>query len=99
MAADLKVNYECIETSTIPSMKKSEEDIHMLYAAMDKTVKSLSQYMEAEAAGAYVMEFEELLGPDIQKLKELVAEYYMQLSQVVKKFADLDSELSKMITV
>lgn len=99
MIADLKVDYESIESSTIPKMQKIEEDVQALYTAMDRVIKSLKQYMEAEAADAYLAEFEELVGPDIQKIEELVAEYYTQLSQVVKQFADMDSEISKMIMV
>lgn len=94
----LEVNYEAIAESTVPKMQRCEANIADLYASMDKTVKSLSQYMEAESADAYVMEFENMLGPDIKKLEELIAEYYTQLNQVVKEFVDMDKELHDMIT-
>ena len=96
--AKIEVNYEAIEQDTIPAMQRAESDIEALYNHVDKAVKSLKGYMEAESAEAYVTEFESLLGPDIKKLEELTSEYYQQLQQVVKNFADLDKEMHDMIS-
>lgn len=94
----IEVDYEAIGESIIPKMKDCETNIAELYSSMDKVVKSLGQYMEAESADAYLVEFENLLGPDIKKLEELIAGYYTQLNQVVTQFANTDKELHDMIT-
>ena len=96
--AKLEVNYEAIAQETIPAMKKAENDIEAIYNHMDKAVKSMKGYMQAESADAYEQEFITLLGPDIKKLEELISEYYTQLNQVVKNFEELDKEMHDMIS-
>lgn len=91
----LSVDYVQVE-ALIGQMQSCEEDISAIYTDMQSTVQSLvnNGYMEAEAANAYVDEFNEMLSPDIQALKDLVAEYYAQLSKICANFADADSKIA-----
>lgn len=96
---NLRIDYDSIERSIIPAMKRYEQDINALNIHMEKTVKSLSNYMEAEAANAYYAEFDNVMSVDVKKLEELIVEYYTQLQQVVERFEDLDAELAGMIII
>lgn len=92
----LRVDYVQVE-GLINQMKACEENISEIYTDMHTTVESLvnNGYMEAEAANAYVDEFTEMLAPDIENLKELVAEYYAQLSKICANFAEADAKIAQ----
>lgn len=92
----LRVDYVQVE-GLINQMKACEENISEIYTDMHTTVESLvnNGYMEAEAANAYVDEFTEMLAPDIESLKELVAEYYAQLSKICANFAEADAKIAQ----
>lgn len=98
MSARLRVDYEAVQ-ELIEDMKGYEADIESTYSDMTTTVKSLVDkgYMEADSANAYVDEFTEMLGPDIEKLSELINKFYTQLSQVCQNFADADAKIAGML--
>ena len=98
MAKRLRVDYVSVR-SIIGDIKGYEEEIESIYDVMDTTVGSLVSdgYMEAESATAYVEEFENMLGPDIQSLKTLVASFYKQLSDICDNFEDADSRIAEML--
>lgn len=66
---------------------------------MTTTVSSLvsNGYMEAESATAYVEEFKNMLGPDIESLSELINQFYTQLSQICQNFAEADANIADML--
>ncbi len=98
MGARLRVDYEAVQ-ELIEDMKGYEADIESTYSDMTTTVKSLVDkgYMEADSANAYVEEFTEMLGPDIESLSELINKFYTQLSQVCQNFADADAKIAGML--
>lgn len=98
MGARLRVDYEAVQ-ELIEDMKGYEADIESTYSDMTTTVKSLVDkgYMEADSANAYVDEFTEMLGPDIESLSELINKFYTQLSQVCQNFADADAKIAGML--
>lgn len=98
MSARLRVDYEAVQ-ELIEDMKEYEAGIESTYSDMTTTVKSLVDkgYMEADSANAYVDEFTEMLGPDIEKLSELINKFYTQLSQVCQNFADADAKIAGML--
>lgn len=91
----LRVDYEQVE-ALIGKMQSCESDISSIYSDMQSTVQSLvnNGYMEADSANAYVDEFNEMLSPDMQALKDLVAEYYAQLSKICQNFRDADEKIA-----
>lgn len=98
MSGRLRVDYVAVE-NLIGNMKEYETEIEGVYSDMTTAVESLvnNGYMEAESATAYVSEFKQILGPDIEKLSELINQFYTQLSQVCQNFADADSKIAGML--
>lgn len=98
MADRLRVDYVQVE-GLINEMKTCEANVESVYEEMTTTVSSLvnNGYMEADAANAYVTEFKQMLGPDIENLSDLITRFYNQLSQICQNFADADSKLAKML--
>lgn len=98
MSGRLRVDYVSVE-NLIGNMKEYETEIEGVYSDMTTAVESLvnNGYMEAESATAYVSEFKQILGPDIEKLSELIGQFYTQLSQVCQNFADADSKIAGML--
>ena len=98
MAERLRVDYVQVE-SLITDMKSCEANVENIYEEMTNTVSSLvnNGYMEADAATAYVEEFKQMLGPDIENLSDLITRFHSQLSQVCQNFAEADSKLAKML--
>ena len=98
MGARLRVDYEAVQ-ELIEDVKGYEADRESTYSDMTTTVKSLVDkgYMEADSANAYVEEFTEMLGPDIESLSELINKFYTQLSQVCQNFADADAKIAGML--
>lgn len=92
----LRVDYEQVE-SLIGQMQSCESEISEIYTDMQTTVQSLvnNGYMEADAANSYVEEFNQMLSPDMQALKDLVAEYYAQLSKICENFRDADQKIAQ----
>jgi uncharacterized protein YukE len=80
-------------------MKDYESEVEEIYDEMDNTVKSLvnNGYMDAESANAYVSEFEELLGPDIKKLSQLIQSFYKQLDDICNNFEEADAKIADML--
>ena len=80
-------------------MKDYESEVERIYEEMDNTVKSLvnNGYMEAESANAYVAEFEDLLGPDIKKLSQLIQSFYKQLNDICNNFEEADAKIAEML--
>lgn len=98
MSARLRVDYVAVE-SLIGDMKNCETNIESVYSDMKSTVEGLvtNGYMEADAANAYVDEFTQMLGPDIEKLSQLINQFYTQLSQVCQNFAEADAKIASML--
>ena len=98
MGTRLRVEYDSVR-SIIGNMKDYENEIVEIYDEMNNTVKSLqgNGYMEAESAKAYEAEFEELLGPDIQKLSQLVQNFYKQLTDICNNFEEADAKIADML--
>ena len=98
MSERLRVDYVEVER-LIGDMKGYETEIESTYSEMSTTVESLvnNGYMEADSANAYVNEFKQLLGPDIQKLSELINQFYTQLSQICENFSEADSKIAGML--
>lgn len=98
MAERLRVDYVQVE-SLITDMKSCEANVENVYEEMTNTVSSLvnNGYMEADAATAYVEEFKQMLGPDIENLSDLITRFHSQLSQVCQNFAEADLQLAKML--
>ena len=94
MGDRLRVDYAAVE-GLIGDMKGYEGNIEDLYSDMTTTVGSLvsNGYMEAESATAYVEEFKNMLGPDIESLSDLINQFYTQLSQICQNFAEADAIL------
>lgn len=95
MGGKLKINYMEVE-NLIGDMKGYEEEIEGVYADMKTTVESLvnNGYMEAESATAYVAEFKQILGPNIESLSELINSFYTQLSQICENFEEMDKKIA-----
>lgn len=96
---NLKIDYDSIATATIPEMKRYEQELQELSGHMEKTIESLGNYMEAESANAYYVEFVEVISVDIKKMEEMVAEYRRQLQQVLEQFESTDYTVANMIKV
>ena len=98
MGDRLRVYYAAVE-GLIGDMKGYEGNIEDLYSDMTTTVSSLvsNGYMEAESATAYVEEFINILGPDIESLSELINQFYIQLSQICQNFAEADANIADML--
>jgi WXG100 family type VII secretion target len=98
MSTRLRVEYDSVR-SIIGNMKDYESEVEEIYDEMDNTVKSLvnNGYMEAESANAYVSEFEELLGPDIKKLSQLIQSFYKQLDDICNNFEEADAKIADML--
>ena len=98
MGKRLRVDYVAVN-EIINDIKEYETEVEEIYDLMDTTVGSLVSegYMEAESATAYVDEFEKMLGPDIQKLKALIASFHKQLTDICTNFAERDSNIADML--
>lgn len=98
MGDRLRVDYAAVE-GLIGDMKGYEGNIEDLYLDMTTTVGSLvsNGYMEAESATAYVEEFKNMLGPDIESLSDLINQFYTQLSQICQNFAEADANIADML--
>lgn len=96
---NLKIDYDSIATATIPEMKRYEQELQALSGHIEKTIESLGNYMEAESANAYYVEFVEVISVDIKKMEEMVAEYHRQLQQVLEQFESTDYTVANMIKV
>ena len=98
MSTRLRVEYDSVR-SIIGNMKDYENEIVEIYDEMDNTVKSLQAngYMEAESAKAYEAEFEDLLGPDIKKLSQLIQSFYKQLNDICNNFEEADTKIAEML--
>ena len=93
----LKIDDRGLVGDTIPNMKKCEKEIELIYDEMGKVVRSLQNYMEAEAAVAYVNEFETLVGPSVKEMEGLINRYHVQLEKVVEHFKESDLARAKVI--
>lgn len=93
----LIVDYEKLESDTVAELKVCEAKVGDVYDDMKTIVNSLSQYMEAESAQAYIHEFEQLVGPSIQEMEKLISSYYRQLQDVAEYFANKDTAMSQRI--
>lgn len=98
MSTRLRVDYMAVE-GLVSDMKTYEASIETTYTDMKTTVESLvnNGYMEAEAANAYVNEFTEMLGPDVEKLAELIGKFSTQLTQICENFAEADAAIASML--
>lgn len=96
--SNLRIDYERLN-GLVNDMRICEIDIENIYSDMRLTVSSLihNGYMEAEAATAYVNEFNSLLAPDIESLKTLISDYYTQLNNICNAFAEADNKMSQML--
>lgn len=91
----LRVNYNMVE-NLINDMRGYGLDIERIYSEMTATVTGLvdKEYMEAESAEAYINEFTEMLAPDIEKLSDLISNYYLQLHEICINFAEADKQIA-----
>ena len=98
MAKRLRVDYVSVR-DIVSDIQTYESEIEEIYDLMDTTVNALVSegYMEAESATAYVEEFENMLGPDIQSLKTLVASFHKQLTDICNNFEDADARIADML--
>ena len=81
MGDRLRVDYAAVE-GLIGDMKGYEGNIEDLYSDMTT---------------AYVEEFKNMLGPDIESLSELINQFYTQLSQICQNFAEADANIADML--
>ncbi len=98
MAVCLKIDYASVQ-GLVDDMKTYETQVEELYSDMTTIVQSLvtNGYMEADSANAYVSEFTEMLGPDIENLSELLTTFHTQLSEICENFKDADAQIAKML--
>lgn len=92
---ELTVNYDMLEDVTVVGLKNCATKVGNIREEMKATVNSLAQYMEAESAQMYIHEFEELVGPNIQAMEELITSYYQQLQDIANCFAERDRKLAR----
>lgn len=94
MGSELKVDYQGLEDDTVVQLKNCETRLQTTYEEMNSTVSSLTQYMEADTATAYINEFTQLVGPSIESMETIVKEYYTQLQDIAARFAEVDDKIS-----
>lgn len=98
MSERLRVDYVSVQ-DIIENISKYESEVESTYGDMTTAVESLVNdgYMEAEAATAYVNEFKQMLGPDVEDLTELLVNFHTQLTQICQNFADVDAKIASML--
>ncbi|MCM1082592.1 MAG: WXG100 family type VII secretion target [Clostridium sp.] len=98
MSEKLRVDYVAVQ-EIIQNIMTYESDVESKYGDMTTAVESLvnNGYMEAEAATAYVDEFKQMLGPDVEDLAEMLGTFHTQLTQICQNFADADAKIAGML--
>lgn len=98
MSERLRVDYVSVQ-DIIENIATYESEVESTYGDMTTAVESLVNdgYMEAEAATAYVNEFKQMLGPDVEDLAELLVNFHTQLTQICQNFADADAKIASML--
>lgn len=99
MGSSLRIDYQGLEDDTISRLKKCESRLGITYDQMNTTVSSLTQYMEADTATAYINEFTQLVGPSIESMETIVREYYIQLQQILDRFDEVDGKITANLAV
>ena len=98
MSERLRVDYVSVQ-DIVNNIMTYESEVESKYQDMTTAVGSLvnNGYMEAEAATAYVNEFKQMLGPDVEELAELLGTFHTQLTQICQNFADADAKIAGML--
>ena len=92
----LRVDVDNLTSVTITSMQQEKTKLYSCYEDMASAVQSLvdNEYMQSQAANAYVEEFNSLIKPDVEALSNMVETYYTQLSQICEAFTEGDRALA-----
>ena len=94
----LYMNYTEID-SVLRRMQTCKTNINNNNDTMSNIVKGLldNGHMEGETADGYLQEFEQILGPDLQSLSELLDSYSKQLSDISSNVAAADKAVGSML--
>lgn len=94
----LDVRYDEIRSEVIGKLIEQKIQMEEGLSKLQRIVDQIPEYMEGEAAQAYVIEFEEIVKRIYSKLNINVDNFANQLESVCQEFENLDNDIQGSLT-